>query len=504
MSSKRRLLLASVFVAANCGLVYELLAGALSSYLLGDSITQFSLVIGVFLSAMGLGAWLSKFIEKRLLRAFILIEAAVGVVGGFSAVALYAAFTYADVYLPFLFMVGGSVGALVGAEIPILIRILKDDGPLKATISDVFAVDYAGALAASLLFPLFLVPKLGLMMTGFVFGALNVAVAGVAVWVFRERLDRVRGLAVLCAGAFLLLAGGAVASDRLVGFFEAERYEDEIIYSKRTRYQQITLTRWRNDVRLFLNGQLQLSTVDEHRYHESLVHPAMSAHGKPERVLILGGGDGMALREVYKHASVREAVVVDLDPEMTKLFSENALLRDLNGGSLKDPRTRIVNMDAMAYLRKTGDFFDVVVMDLPDPNDISVGKLYTKDFFRFASKRMRRNGVLVTQATSPFYAREAYWCIVNTMRASLPRQSVTPYHAYVPSFGEWGFALAWARPIDASALKVSVSTRFLNSGTVQALFSFPEDLSPIPTPINRLDDQVLVRLYEKGWKRFNF
>ncbi|PCI37490.1 MAG: spermidine synthase [Elusimicrobia bacterium] len=504
MRSKRRLLLASVFVAANCGLVYELLAGALSSYLLGDSITQFSLVIGVFLSAMGLGAWLSKFIERRLLRAFILLEAAVGVVGGFSAVALYAAFTYADVYTPYLFLVGGTVGVLVGAEIPLLIRILKDDGPLKATISDVFAVDYAGALAASLLFPILLVPKLGLMMTGFLFGALNVAVAGVVVWAFRDRLGRVQELYAWCLAAFLLLVGGAVSSQQLVGFFEAERYEDEIIYSKRTPYQQITLTRWRNDVRLFLNGQLQLSTIDEHRYHESLVHPAMSVHGNVQRVLILGGGDGMALREVYKYASVRDAVVVDLDPEMTRLFAENSLLRDLNGGSINDSRTTIVNEDAMNYLRKTQDFFDVIIMDLPDPNDIAVGKLYTKDFFHFASRRLRSNGVLVSQATSPFYAREAFWCIVNTMRASVGTRSVSAYHAYVPSFGEWGFSIATKLPIDPSALSVSVPTRFLNEGTVRGLFAFPKDLGPIATSLNRLDDQVLVRLYEKGWKRFNF
>jgi spermidine synthase len=504
LRSDRRLLLASVFVAAVCGLVYELLAGALSSYLLGDSITQFSLVIGVFLSSMGLGAWLSQFIERRLLRAFVLLEILVGLAGGFSTLVLYAAFTYADHYMPFLFLTGGAVGTLVGAEIPLLIRILKDDGPLKITISDVFAIDYAGALVASLLFPLLLVPKMGLMLTGFFFGAMNVAVGAVAIWVFRGRLGGTRGLGAFCAGAFLLLGAGAVSSERLVGFFEAERYEDDVIYSKRTPYQQITLTRWRDDVRLFLNGQLQLSSVDEHRYHESLVHPAFAAHGRPARVLVLGGGDGMALREIYKHPSVGEAVVVDLDPEVTRLFANNPMLTRLNGGALSDPRTRVVNEDALVFLRRDRSLFDVILMDLPDPNDIALGKLYTKDFFRLASRRLRRGGVLATQATSPFYAREAYWCIAKTMRESLPGFSVAPYHAYIPSFGEWGFVLASSSPVDPASLRVEVPTRFLNAGTVAGLFSFPEDLQPVETPVNRLDDQVLVRLYEKGWKRFNF
>lgn len=504
MKRDRLLLLASVFVIAVCSLVYELLAGALSSYLLGDSITHFSLVIGVFLSAMGLGAYLSKFIERGLLRTFIILELWVGLTGGFSALILFGAFTYTDAYPLFLFGLGGLIGTLIGFEIPLLIRILKDGAALRVTLADVLTVDYVGALAASILFPTLLVPYLGMMRTSFLFGLMNVGVAAAAVWFFRRRLGRVRSLALACGAAVFLLGAGLLGSNGIVRFLDAERYEDEIIFSKTTRYQKIVLTRWRRDVRLFLDGNLQFSTVDEHRYHEALIHPALSLRGRPERALILGGGDGMAVREALKHPSLREVVLVDLDPEMTHLFSANPLLRRLNGDSLRDPRVRVVNGDAMAFLSDDKTSYDAIFMDLPDPNNLSLGKLYTKTFFRLALKRLRPGGLLATQATSPFYSREAFWCIVKTVRESFPGGTVAPYHAYIPSFGEWGFVLASNAPFDRSTLEVPVETRFLDRETARGMFSFPKDLLLPDSPANRLDNQILVRLYEKGYKRFNF
>jgi len=493
-----------VFVIAVCGLIYELLAGTLSSYLLGDSVTHFSLVIGIFLSSMGLGAWLSKFAEKGLLRKFILVEVWVGLAGGLSAAGLFAAFLFTEVYPVFLFGTGGVVGTLIGFEIPLLIRILKEGSELRVTVSDVLAVDYIGALAASILFPTLLVPHLGLMRTGFLFGLMNVAVAGAAVWSFRDRLGRPARLGLFCAAAALVLGIGFVFSDRMIGFFDASRYEDDVIYARQTRFQKLVLTRWRTDLRLFINGNLQFSTTDEHRYHESLVHPALGLIERPERLLVLGGGDGMAVREALQHGSLREIVLVDIDPEMTRLFRENPLLKRLNNGSLSHPKVRVVNADAMAHLRGEAGSYDVIIMDLPDPNDLSVGKLYTRAFFRLARRRLRPGGVLVTQATSPFYGREAYWCIVNTMKEAFAGENVAPYHAYIPTFGEWGFVLASSRDLSSGKMRLRAETRFLDEATLAALFIFPKDLRSVETPINRLDDQVLVRLYEKGWRRFNF
>ncbi|MFA5140206.1 MAG: polyamine aminopropyltransferase [Elusimicrobiota bacterium] len=500
---KKALLLFSVFVVAVCGLVYELLAGTLSSYLLGDSVTHFSLVIGVFLSSMGLGAWLSKFVRQELLRAFVAVEIWVGLVGGLSALALFAAFAYTTTYLPALFGLGGLIGCLIGFEIPLLIRILAEEGVLRVTVSDVLAADYVGALAASLLFPTLLVPHLGMMKTSFLFGLMNVAVAYATLRVFKDRIPRRKPLTALCIASSLLLGTGFVSSEWTSRRLEAARYEDDVIYSRQTRYQKIVLTRWRDDVRLFLDGNLQFCSVDEHRYHESLVHPAMSL-AKPERILVLGGGDGMVLREALKYASLREALLVDLDPGMTRLFSSNPMLTRLNGDSLLDPRVRVVNQDAMAYLQDDEGFYDAVFMDLPDPNSLSLGKLYTTAFFRLAARRLSRNGILVTQASSPFYSREAFWCVVNTVKEAMPGADVKPYHALVPSFGEWGFVMASRSPMPVARMEFKVPLRFLNTETARAMFVFPEDLGPLPSPVNRLDDQALVRLYEKGWEKWNY
>lgn len=497
---KKALLLFSVFVIAVCGLVYELLAGTLSSYLLGDSVTHFSLVIGVFLSSMGLGAWLSKFVTQDLLRAFVAVEIWVGLVGGFSALILSAAFSFTE-YMPVLFGLGGLIGALIGFEIPLLIRILTEEGVLRVTVSDVLAADYVGALAASILFPTLLVPRLGMMRTSFLFGLLNVAVAFVALATFK--IPRPRPLKALGVLSLLLLGAGLLSSEWTSRQLEALRYEDDVIYSRQTKYQKIVLTRWRDDVRLFLDGNLQFCSIDEHRYHESLVHPAMTL-ARPERVLVLGGGDGMVLREALKHGTLKEAVLVDLDPGMTQLFASNPMLRRLNSDSLLDPRVRIVNQDAMVYLQEDKGFYDAIFMDLPDPNSLSLGKLYTTAFFKLASRRLRPKGILATQASSPFYSREAFWCVVSTMKEAMPGADVKPYHASVPSFGEWGFVLASKTPLPTDKMKFSIPLRFLNPETAQAMFTFPADLGPLPVPVNRLDDQALVRLYEKGWKRWNY
>jgi spermidine synthase len=367
----------------------------------------------------------------------------------------------------------------------------------------VLAADYLGALAASLLFPTLLVPHLGMMRTSFLFGLMNVAIAYATLRVFKDRIQRRRSLTLLCAASSLLLAAGFTSSEWTSRRLEALRYEDDVIYSRQTRYQKIVLTRWRDDVRLFLDGNLQFCSVDEHRYHEALAHPAMSL-ARPERVLVLGGGDGMVLREALKHASLKEAVLVDLDPGMTRLFSSNPLLARLNSGALSDPRVRVVNRDAMAYLQEDEGFYDVVFMDLPDPNSLSLGKLYTTAFFRLASRRLRPKGILVTQASSPFYSREAFWCVVNTLKEAMPGADVRPYHALVPSFGEWGFVMASRSPMPVDRLSFDVPLRFLNAETARAMFVFPEDIGPLPAPVNRLDDQALVRLYEKGWRRWNF
>jgi spermidine synthase len=473
-------------------------------------VTQFSLVIGIFLSAMGLGSFLSKFIREDLIGRFLLVEVAVGLLGGFSALLLFAAFTYTETYSAVMVAVAAGVGTLIGLEIPLIIRILRDrQESLRLTVANVMTVDYVGALVASLAFPFLLVPHLGLMRAAFLTGLLNLGVGWLGLGFFRAEIARPGRLrATLIAGSLLLL-GGAIGSEHLVTFLEERVYPDEIVYARQTRYQRLVITRWRDDTRLFIDGNLQFSSRDEHRYHESLVHPAMGMVPAPRRVLILGGGDGMAARECLKYPRLERVDLVDIDPEMTRIFSEVPLLAALNSNALKDPRVHVHNLDAMQYVKDDARSYDVILMDLPDPSGLSIGKLYTTSFFTLAARRLTPRGILAVQSSSPFFAAKAYWCIVNTLGAvAVPgkgegaRLNVLPYHANVPSFGVWGFVLASAEKLDPERASLKVPTRYLNKELMPRLFAFPADMARQQTEVNRLNSQVLVQYYSEGYRQF--
>lgn len=496
------LIFLTVFLVAACGLVYELVAGALASYLLGDSVFQFSTVIGAYLFAMGVGSWLSRFVVRGLAFRFIVIELLTGVVGGFSAALLFLAFAYTDAFSLVLYVLVVVVGILVGIEIPLLMRILRPRFEFRDVVAHVLTFDYIGALAASLLFPILLVPHLGLVRSALAFGLVNAAVALAATWLFRDELRRPGLLRGASAVALAVLAGGVVLAPRAVDLAEENLYADEVILARQTAYQRIVVTRWRDDVRLFLNAHLQFSSRDEYRYHEALVHPGLAALPDPRRVLILGGGDGMAAREVLRHRSVASVTLVDLDAGMTGLFAEHPLLRGLNDGALADPRVRVVNADAFRWLEEApaDELFDFVVIDLPDPNNYALGKLYTAPFYRLAARRLVPQGFLAVQGTSPLFARRSFWTIVATLeRAGL---ATHPYHAYVPSFGEWGFVLAGRAPYAAPS-RLPGGLRFLTPETVPDLFLFPPDMQRVAVEPNRLDDQVLVRTYDDEWRTIN-
>jgi len=506
-------LLAAVGIAAVAGLVYELLAGAVATFLLGGSVTQFSLVIGLFLSGMGLGSYLSQFIRRHVVAAFVFVELAVGLVGGFMGLVAFAAFAWTQVSRPILFGELLAVGVLVGLEIPLVIRILRRRAELRVSVANVLAVDYAGALAASVLFPFVLVPYVGLVRAGLLAGIANVGVGWVALWLLRRRVGSWWRLLVGFAAAATVALGAALGlAGSVTGAIQQALFQDPIVYTETTPYQHLTITRWRDDLRLFIDGALQFSSSDEYRYHEPLVLPAMAAVPNARRVLILGGGDGLAAQRVLAHPGVQRVDLVDLDPAMTRLFSHAPPLVRLNGGALTDPRLHVHNEDAMAFLARGGDAYDVILADLPDPNSISLSRLYTQSFYRLVFKRLARGGVFVTQATSPFETREAFWCIAHTVASVRDPEAdpgadrfvrTYPYTVNVPTFGQWGFVLASSRPLDPAHLAPRIATRFLTAETVADMFRFPKDLAEVSAPVNRMDDHALVRLYELGWERYH-
>jgi spermidine synthase len=507
------LLLFSVLVVATCGLVYELITATMASYLLGDSVTQFSLVIGVYLSAMGLGSYLSRFLVRHLANRFVQIQLFIAVVGGFSAPALFLGFSVLDSIRPLLFSILIIVGTMVGLEIPLLMRLMPGKQELKDLVARVLAFDYIGALLASIAFPLALLPALGLVRTSLLFGTFNAAIALWSARAFREQLVGPRritaqALIVLLVTGSCLIVGGEIET-----FAERSLYESPVIHSQKTRYQRLTITRWSEDLRLYIDGNLQFSSADEHRYHESLVHPAFAAREqlgpKPaRRALILGGGDGLALREVLRYPAITAVDLVDLDPEMTRLFRDTPVLAELNGDALGDPRVAVHNADAMRWLedRRSGgasgalEPWDVIIIDLPDPNNLSLGKLYTRAFYRLVRTALAPDGVAVVQSTSPYLSPHAFWCVIATLDAS--DLYPLPYHAHVPSFGDWGFALIARAPIEppqalSRELPEPEALRFLAADVIPSLFVFPADQQPLDVEINRLDTQRLVRYYDQ-------
>lgn len=499
------LLYLNVLVVATCGLIYELLAGTLASYVLGDSVTQFSLVIGVYLSALGSGAWLSRFVDENLARCFVEVELGVALVGGASAPLLFFCFAFLSWFRVALFGVVVIIGTLVGLELPLLMRILKDHVDFRDLVSRVLAFDYIGALVASLLFPIFLVPRLGLVRTSLVFGMLNAAIGLWGTYLLRPLLNP-KGLGGLRARAVLvmgILLAALTQADRLTTLAEENTLPHSIVYSKSSPYQRIVMTRGDGGFQLYLNGNLQFNSVDEYRYHEALVHPVLSLLPSPSRVLVLGGGDGLAVREILRHRSVQSVTLVDLDPDMTELSERFPALAQLNGNSLNDRRVTVVNQDAFLWVQQDGPTFDAAILDFPDPGTFSVGKLYTTRFFRLLKQRLAPGAAIAVQCTSPLVAPRSYWCIIATLEAA--GFHVRPYQVAVPSFGIWGFALAAAEPFplpSAIAPEVASQLRFLDRQSLVGLFQFPLDVRRVETELNRLDNQALVRYYDSEWRRW--
>ena len=496
-----RTLIISVFIVASCGLAYELIMAALASYLLGDSILQFSSIIGLYLFAMGIGAHLTRYIkDEDALARFIEIELLVGIVGGLSALALFVAFGLAAA--PFRSLLYAFVlitGIIVGMEIPLVMRVLhREQAAFADLVARVLTFDYLGALAVSLLFPLVLAPRLGMARSALLFGLLNAAVALLTARIFRAQLPRYPALRRRALLVLAALAAAFVYADRITFHAEQSYFGDPIVYERHTPYQRLVIPRWKDDTRLYLNGTLQFSSRDEARYHEALVLPAMQMAARAERVLILGGGDGLAAREVLKYPQVQSLTLVDLDAEMTQTFATSATLTALNGGALTHPKTRVINADAAQWLEESSEQFDVILIDLPDPSNFSLGKLYSVPMYRQVARHLTEGGLIVVQSTSPYFAPHAYWSVVATLEAA--GLATAPYHVYVPSFGEWGFVLAGKGATFPVPERFDVPTRYLTAATAAEMFRFPPDMARRNVEPNYLNTQILVHYFEEDWR----
>ncbi|MEE2642464.1 MAG: polyamine aminopropyltransferase [Planctomycetota bacterium] len=499
--SQQTILQVSVLIVALCGIVYELIIATIASYLLGDSVYQFSLTIGLFMFAMGMGSLITRRFAERLIEWFIATEILVAFVGGLSSIILFVVFPWTFAFKPVMYTLILLIGGLVGLEIPLLMRILSESGGFRKSIAQVLALDYFGALVGSVSFPLLLLPFLGLFRASFGIGLLNGLIALINVYAFGKLIRwplAWKSLTILCIG---LLGIGVGSASLLKSFAQGQLYADLIVFQQQTPYQNIVLTcnEMNGEHRLYVDGHLQFAERDEYRYHEALVHPALTLSAPGTRVLILGGGDGLAAREVLKHDSVQSIDLVDIDPAITRLCREFEPVRKLNQGALEHPRLTIHHQDAFTFLQEPGSPYDCIIIDLPDPHNEALSKLYSVEFYNLVGKKLKQDGCFVTQSSSPWVTRQAFWSIAKTIEAAGFR--TTSYHVVVPNFGDWGFQLAARETPRIPEIKIEVPTRFLNPEVLDKSTLFARDESRVDTPVNSIFEPRLYLLYQEEIKQ---
>jgi spermidine synthase len=500
----RAVLLAAVAACAACGIIYELALLTLSASLNGGGIVATSLIVAGYIAALGAGALLVKPLLARAAITFIAVEALLGIIGGLSAAALYVMFSFIGGSLWVLAVGTVLIGGLVGAEVPLLMTLLqrgRTTGPTDTgrTLANLTAADYLGALIGGLAWPFLLLPQLGMIRGAAATGIINlVAAAIVAIFLLRQVVSGRQLITALCAlaAALVLLATLLVRAADIETSSRQRLYADPIIAHRQSAYQEIVVTRRGDDMRLYLDGGLQFSTRDEYRYTESLVYPALGAGA--HSVLVLGGGDGLAARELLRQPGVDEIVQVELDPAVIELA--RTTMRSANRGSLNNPRVHVITDDAMTWLRgRQHGSFDAVIVDLPDPDTPVLGRLYSTEFYALVSRALAPGGLMAVQAGSPYSTPIAFWRTVSTIESA--GYAVTPYHVYVPTFGDWGFALARrgdapphpAMPPNAPPL------RFLNQSVLDAATVFAADVRPRKLEPSTLEHPRVVEDMRHGY-----
>jgi len=496
-----------VFATGCAAMVTEYTLATLASYLLGDSIRQWTIVISLMLFSMGLGSRYSRKFEAQLLDRFVLIEFGLSFLCTFSAMFCFWISAYTINFGLVIYAVACMIGFMTGLEIPLITRINQSYESLRENISSVMEYDYYGGLLGGALFAFVLLPFLGLTYTPVLIGSLNLLVASLILWYFPDRLMRPRILNIQFAALLLVSVLAFAVAKPIILYGEQHKYKDKIVYQEQTRYQKVVMTQWKEDYWLFINGSTQFSTYDEERYHEPLVHPLMGLIKERKDILLLGGGDGLAAREILKYPDVENLTLVDLDPAMTRLARQDTIFLSINQGSLNDPRVRVVNQDAYQFIKNSGDLYDAVIIDLPDPKSVSLSLLYSLGFYKMVVKHLKPFGSMVTQSTSPLYSPEAFLCIKKTMEAA--GFSTVPYQNSVPSMGQWGWVIGVRHEaMPAQRLKqelltlefADIETRFFNRDAMISMAHFGKGLFEKEAQIepNTQFDHNILKYYRQG------
>ncbi len=455
------------------------------------------------LFAMGLGSRLSKSLTKNVVLYFIVTELILSVLVSFSALVSYLIYGFTDISWLIIYLLSIFIGVLIGLEIPLATRINDDFEELRVNISNILEKDYFGSLIGGLFFAFVGLPYLGLTYTPFILGILNL---GVSFWLFlvlKEALSK--KTQQLFTIAYIVVSSSIIAglyfAQPIVKYGEQAKYKDKIVYSKQTKYQKLVITKWKEWHSLYINGNQQLSSFDEFMYHEPMVHLPMNLINKKANILILGGGDGCIAREVFKYEDVEKVTLVDLDEEMLALGEDSPILIDLNKGAMNNPKLTSIAKDAFTFLERTKESYDAIFIDLPDPNNVDLNKLYTKEFYYLCKQNLSDNGILITQSGSPYYATKAFYCIEKTLRAA--GFKTIPMHNQVLTLGEWGWIIGTKQSISKQRLaQVDVSNmdlKWFTNNSVNQITSFGKTLvDTTGIKVNTIFSPKLYTYYKQG------
>lgn len=507
---KKRILFLALFATGLSGIVAEYCFATLSTYFIGDSVKQWSIIISLMLFSMGLGSRITKSFDGNVFKLFIYTEFSLSVLVSFSAVTTYYLATQVEFISIYIYSMAILTGMLIGMELPLAMRLNEDFQSLKLNVANILEKDYYGSLIGGLFFVFVGLPYLGLSHTPFILGFINLMVAILLLFFFKNKLNkREKNSLYTVAGLIvILLIVGNIFSNKIILYGEQTKYKDKIIFQEQSIYQKIVVTKWKNDYWLYLNDNLQFSTFDEPLYHEVLVHPVMEILNKPKNILILGGGDGCAARELLKYPSINSITLVDLDKKLTDLFIKESELAKINAYSLTNEKVQIINTDGFKYVSETNNFFDLIIIDLPDPRNVELARLYSKEFYELCRLRLTPNGGLITQAGSPYYTPYAYKCIEETMKQA--KYSVLPIHNQVLSMGEWGWILGSKSVISKKEMLTRlqnfnnhvIPTKWLNKESMQLITAFGKDFYSKTKldslEINQISNPILYHYYNKG------
>ncbi|KAA1248028.1 polyamine aminopropyltransferase [Aquimarina sp. RZ0] len=511
LQKKSRILKLALFATGLSGIVAEYILSTLATYFLGDSVFQWTMILSIMLFSMGVGSRLSTFFTTKILEKFLIAEFLLSILTSTAALATYFLMGMTENIGVVIYSFSISIGLLIGMEIPLVTRINEENEELRTNIAGVMENDYYGSLIGGLFFVFIGLPFLGLTHTPFILGGVNFLVA-IALFIrLKNYIDISYRLpftitipVILCIILFL-----SYNADEIVLYGEQKRYNDKVVFSKQTRYQKITITQWKEHYWLYLNSSKQLCTFDEFLYHEPLVHPVMKLTKDPRNVLILGAGDGCAIREVLKYKNVEQITLVDIDPEMTKIGKTNEIFTTMNDSAYYDPKVRVVNQDAFQFLENTTAFYDVMILDFPDPKSIDLNRVYTKEFYRLCHRRLRPFGHIITQAVSPYYTTKAFRSIEKTIGDS--GFNVLPIRNHVYSFGEWGWVIG-SKQETKNKLKErllnmnfdDLDVEWITNESMNLMTSFGRDLIKIDSvEVNTVRNPVLYKYYLDGtWAKF--